>query len=72
MIFLNGCTQKNLPKVEVQPYKAKFKENDFKVVEAPKMQYPYIDGASPECRYLTEKQMEQKRINPEKNFTCDK
>jgi hypothetical protein len=58
MIFLNGCTQ------------TPTENHNYEIQEAPRMGYPYIDGASPECKYLTEEQMQQKRLNPEKSITC--
>ncbi len=35
-----------------------------------RMHYPYIDGASRECRRLTEKQLQYKRSHPEISLTC--
>lgn len=46
--------------IEFQPHK----------IEPSRMTYPYIDGASPECRRLTEVEMQTKRSNPEKSITC--
>ncbi len=46
-------------------------EGDVRIqVRAPKMHYPYIDGASMECERLSEQQMEQKRYKPEVSITC--
>ncbi len=39
-------------------------------VQAARMKYPYIDGASEECERLTEEQMQIKRSNPEISLTC--
>jgi hypothetical protein len=35
-----------------------------------RMHYPYIDGASEECRRLTETELQAKRANPEISITC--
>lgn len=40
-------------------------------VQAARMKYPYIDGATPECELLTEDQMQYKREHPEETLTCD-
>lgn len=48
---------------------ADFKGTRLQVTPS-RMAYPFIDGASAECRRLTEEEMQVKRNNPEKSITC--